>query len=215
MTASILAESGTLKNEMDFTQVYRVHKRQLQLLQWRMPRPRWALKYPGHVLAMDSILEVHPTARFVMTHRDPVQTLASLCKLTVALRSARYEEAHDPLLVGQQLLEFVQLHIDRIMAFEQKENADRVVHVDYYRLLNNPSVVMTEVHRGLEIDSPQQVRQAVADWHRDNPKGARGSNPYTLEQYGLEPDAVAEQFRDYMQHFNIPREHVGLARQGI
>ena len=45
-----------LKTCVDFTEVYRIHRRQLQLLQWRMPRPRWALKYPGHVVAMDNIL---------------------------------------------------------------------------------------------------------------------------------------------------------------
>lgn len=202
-----------LKTELNFTEAYHIHKRQLQLLQWRLPTPRWALKYPGHVLAMDSIVEVHPSARFVMTHRDPVQTLASLCKLTVALRSARYEEQHDPHLVGRQLLDFVQLHIDRIMAFTGGADGNRITHVDYYRLLDNPSLVMTEVHASLGIDSPDQVRQAVADWHRDNPKGARGSNPYSLEQYGLNADAVAEQFSTYMQRFGIPREQAGLLRR--
>ena len=204
-----------LKSELDFTEVYKVHKRQLQLLQWRLPRPRWALKYPGHFVATDAILEVYPDARFVMTHRDPVQTLASLCKLTTALRSARYEEEHDPLLVGQQMLDFVQFHIDRIMQFTAGPEAERFTHVDYYRLLNDPPLVMTEVHRSLGIDSPQQVRDAVAQWHRDNPKGARGSNPYALEQYGLDGDTVARQFGDYMKRFAIPRENEGLAREGV
>lgn len=201
-----------LKTEMDFVPVYRVHKRQLQLLQWRTPRPRWALKYPGHVLAMDAILQVHPSARFVMTHRDPVQTLASLCKLTTALRGARYEQDYDVKLVGRQMLDFVRFHIDRIMQFTSGPETDRITHVDYYRLLNNPSLVMSEVHASLGVDSPHQVREAVAQWHRDNPKGARGSNPYALEQFGLEPDFVAEQFGDYMQRFDIPREKDELAQ---
>ena len=204
-----------LKSGLDFTEVYRVHKRQLQLLQWRMPQPRWALKYPGHFLATDSIVEVHPSARFVMTHRDPVQTRASLCKLTTALRSARYEQDYDPELVGRQMLDFVRFHIDRLMKFVRGPEADRFTHVDYYRLLNDPPVVMAEVHRSLGIDSPQQVRTAVEEWHRDNPKGARGSNPYTLEQYGLAPDDVARQFGDYMEYFKIPREQEGLAREGV
>ena len=201
-----------LKTELDFSEVYRVHKRQLQLLQWRLPQPRWVLKYPGHFIATDSILELHPNARFVMTHRDPVQTLASLCKLTTALRSAWYGEPQDPQLVGRQMLDFVQFHIDRIMKFTRGAEADHFTHVDYYRLLENPSQVMTEVHASLGIDTPQAVREAVAQWHLDNPKGARGSNPYALEQFGLKADVVAEQFRDYMQHFAIPREQEGLAR---
>ena len=201
-----------LKTSVDFTEVYRIHQRQLQLLQWRMLRPRWALKYPGHVVAMDNILAVYPDARFVMTHRDPVQTLASLCKLTVALRSARYEEDHDPNLVGRQMLDFVQFHIDRIMAFDKGDHANRVTHVDYYRLLDNPAAVMAEVHDALGIGSPHPVREAVRAWHAENPKGARGSNPYSLEQFGLVPETVAERFRDYMERFGIPRERDGLSR---
>lgn len=201
-----------LVDELDFTAAYRVHRRQLQLLQWRMPRPRWALKYPAHVLALDSILAVHPDARFVMTHRDPVQTLASLCKLTLALRGAWFDAPLDPHLVGRQMLVFVGRHIERIMAFTGGARADRVTHVDYYRLLDDPAAAMAEVHASLGIDSPEPVRQAVAEWHRDNPKGARGSNPYALEQFGLDPDAVAEEFGDYMRRFAIPREREGLAR---
>lgn len=201
-----------LLTDLDFTATYRVHKRQLQLLQWRMEQPRWAVKYPNHVLAMDNILEVHPTARFVMTHRDPVQILASLAKLTLNLRGTLYE-AVDPKRVGRQMLHFIGSHIDRIMAFCQSPQADTVTHVDYYRVVDDPAGVMSEVHGALGIDSPQQVRTAVAQWRRRNPKGARGSNPYTLEQFGLRADAVAEQFGDYMRRFDIPRESEGLARR--
>jgi hypothetical protein len=69
---------------------------------------------------------------------------------------------------------------------------------------------MGEVHASLGIDSPSAVQAAVADWHRHNPKGARGSNPYALEQYGLNVAAVADQFSDYMRYFDIPREQAGL-----
>lgn len=204
-----------LTDSADLTAAYRIHKRQLQLLQWRMPQPRWALKYPNHLLAMDNILQVYPDARFVMTHRDPVQTLASLSKLTYTLRSARYDQPVDPHQVGRQMFDFVRRHIDRIMAFTAGPNAARVTHVDYYRLLNAPATVMAEVHCALDIDTPAQVRKAVADWHDANPKGARGANPYSLEQFGLDEGIVAEQFRPYMQHFDIPREKAGLARHDV
>jgi hypothetical protein len=172
----------------------------LQLLQWRMPQPRWTLKYPNHVIGMDKILEVYPDARFVMTHRDPVQTLASIAKMSATLRSTRYESV-DPKQVGTQMLNFVQRHIDRIMAFCQSPDGKLVTHVDYYRAIDNPSLVMREVHASLGIDSPPGVTNAVAEWHQRNPKNARGANSYSLDQYGLNAHAV-----------NIPREQEGLKR---
>jgi hypothetical protein len=201
-----------LMTSLDFTAAYRVHRRQLQLLQWRMPQPRWALKYPNHVIAMEPILAIYPDARFVMTHRDPLQTLASIAKMTYTLRSTRYERPVDPKTVGRQMLDFVQRHIDRIMAFCTSPQGKRVIHVDYYRLVDNPAAVMAEVHAGLGIDTPQEVSAAVADWHHRNPKGARGANSYALETYGLEAGAVAEQFGPYMRQFGIPREREGLGR---
>jgi hypothetical protein len=196
---------------LDFTASYRVHKRQLQLLQWRMKQPRWAVKYPNHVIAMDAILQIYPDARFVMTHRDPVQTLASIAKMTLTLRGTRYETV-DPQRVGRQMLEFVRRHIDRIMSFCKSPHGNRVMHIDYYRVVDDPAAVMREVHAALGIDSPADVCAAVADWRQRNPKGARGSNPYTLEQFGLDPDEVAEQYSHYMRYFDIPREQEGLKR---
>jgi hypothetical protein len=200
-----------ISSSLNFTPSYRVHKRQLQLLQWRMRQPRWAVKYPNHVLAMDAILAVYPDARFVMTHRDPVQTLASISKMTLTLRGTRYD-AVDPKRVGRQMLHFVRRHIDRIMAFCKSPQGERVTHVDYYRVLDNPAAVMMEVHAGLGIDSPQEVRTAVADWRNSNPKNARGANPYSVEQFGINPHEAAELFSDYMRYFDIPRESDGLKR---
>lgn len=201
-----------LLEAVDYPAVYRAHKRQLQLLQWGTPPARWALKYPNHVLAMPAIVEVYPDARFVMTHRDPVQTLASICKLTAALRPATGEGQVDPHHVGRQMLHFVRRHIDRILEFDAAPEGDRVIHVDYYALVENPAREMEKVHAGLGIDTPDDVRAAVRDWHERNPKGARGSNPYALETYGLDGDEVADFFADYMRRFDVPREQVGLGR---
>lgn len=195
----------------DFAAAYRVHKRQLQLLQWRGPKKPWALKYPNHVVALDKIMEVHPDARFVMTHRDPVQVLASICRLTHTFRAPR-SEGSDPKVVGAQMLHFISRHIDGIMRFDATPDGARVAHIDYYRLVEEPMAEMERAHAGLGIDTPDAVRDAVTRWRQENPKGKRGSNPYALADYGLDGDEVAERFGDYMRRFDIPREAQGLAR---
>ena len=202
-------------DELDLVETYRIHKRQLQLLQWRSPMRPWALKYPNHVIAMKEILQVYPDARFVMTHRDPVQTLASISKMTFKLRGVRSGKSVDPIQVGSEMMHFVQRHIDRIMQFDRTEQGRRVVHVDYYALIDDPVAALRQIHAGLGIDSPDEVIEAVALWRRANPKNARGRNDYTLEQWGLQADAAVERFGDYLRRFNIPREQEGLARAAV
>lgn len=201
-----------LMDELDLVETYRIHKRQLQLLQWRSERRPWALKYPNHVIAMDEILKVYPDARFVMTHRDPAQIVASISKMTFNLRGMRSATPVDMHEVGRDMLHFIQRHVDRIMAFDRSPNGDRVVHVDYYALVADPVGQMRKIHQGLGIDTPEDVARAVGDWHASNPKNARGRNDYSLAQYGLDDAAVLERFGDYARRFDIPRERDGLAR---
>lgn len=202
-----------LMDELDLVAAYRVHKRQMQLLQWRLPEPRWALKYPNHVIAMDAMLEVYPDARFAMTHRDPLQTLASIAKMTLALRGSRYSELVDPARVGRQMLHFVERHVERIMQFCTGPNADKAVHVDYYRLVADPAGVLGEVHDTLGDGMPDDVREAIASWRRENPKNKRGANDYALAQFGIDAGEARERFGDYIRHFDIAREAEGLGRR--
>lgn len=201
-----------LMDELDLNQSYRIHKRQLQLLQWHGERKPWALKYPNHVIAMNEILQVYPDARFVMTHRDPVQTLASIAKMTFNLRSMRAARTVDPHEVGRDMLHFIARHIDRILEFDAGPHGSRVVHVDYYALIADPVREMRRIHEGIGIETTEEVARAVGAWHAANPKNARGRNAYALEQYGLDDSGVAGRFRDNMERFSIPRERDGLAR---
>lgn len=201
-------------DELDLVETYRIHKRQLQLLQWRSERRPWALKYPNHVVAMTEILSVYPDARFVMTHRDPVQVVGSIAKLSASLRAMRTLAPVDPADVGQDMLHFILRHADRIMEFDRGPGGSGVIHVDYYALVDNPVSAMRQVHDALGIDSPDDVREAVEQWRLANPKNARGRNDYALDQYGLDENAVAERFSEYMRRFAIPRERDGLARIG-
>ena len=158
--AKSLPGAGLLRlhhGRIGLVETYRIHKRQLQLLQWRSPPRPWALKYPNHVIAMNEILKVYPDARFVMTHRDPIQTLASISKLTFNLRGIRTGNTVDPAQVGSEMMHFVQRHIDRIMEFNRSEQGRRVVHVDCYALVNDPVTALRRIFAGLGIDSPDEV----------------------------------------------------------
>jgi len=203
-----------LLDGLDLAETYRVHKRQLQCLQWRSPRKAWALKYPNHVIAMNEILEVYPDARFVMTHRDPAQVVGSIAKMTWNLRGMTGATTPDMHQVGADMLHFIQRHVDRIMAFDAGTQGDRVVHVDYYALVADPVREMRRIHAGIGIDTPDSIAGAVGDWHAANPKNARGRNDYSLDQYGLDVEAVRERFAAYAARFAIPTEAEGLARIG-
>ena len=84
---------------------------------------RWALKWPCHLLALEAIRSVYPDACFVVTHRDPVQALASNCSLAHMLRSSAIHA--DPRQTGRDMLELVRTHVDRLLEFDRPRGSWR------------------------------------------------------------------------------------------
>ena len=55
----------------DWTDAYRRHRRNLQLIGLPEAGRRWVLKNPSHLFALDALLAVYPDALVIQTHRDP------------------------------------------------------------------------------------------------------------------------------------------------
>jgi hypothetical protein len=197
-----------LLHTADLQEAYEYHARVLKLLQWGSPERRWTLKWPCHLLALDAIAAVYPDAKFVVTHRDPVQALASNCSLTHMLREGTSPNA-DPHQIGRDMLELVGQHVNRLVAFDREQEAAgsaRLVHVDYYALVDAPEAVMPDVFAAIDLDWTPDVEERIRAWRAENPKGKRGTHEYRLDDYGLDRGRVAEAFADYTERFDIPSE---------
>jgi hypothetical protein len=154
---------------------------------------------------------VYPDACFVVTHRDPVQALASNCSLAHMLRSGNSPDA-DPHQTGRDMLELVRQHVDRLVAFDVAHSEDRpspLVHVDYYQLVDAPETVMARVFEAVGLDWTPTVEARVRAWRAENPKGKRGVHEYTLDEYGLDRATVAGAFAAYTERFAVRNEHDG------
>ena len=194
----------------DFAAVYGFHKTVLQILQYRDPPRRWVLKYPNHMLAMPQIRALHPGAVFVVTHRDPVQTLASLCALTQAYRGGRTAQ-QDRAGIGAEMRHFVQRHIDRMLSARDTPGFENgIIDIDYYRLVADPEAVVAGIYGSVGLDMPAGVRAALRRWIAANPKGKRGRHDYRLADYGLESCSLNAGFAQYRSRFAIPLEHEAL-----
>jgi hypothetical protein len=197
-----------LAEKADFRKVYAHHKTVLQHLQWQSPPRRWVMKYPNYIMSMAQLRATYPDALFVISHRDPVQTLASLCKLTHVLRSVSYAEVdNDKHQVGRDIWHFVQTHVDHMLDYRRSSGDTAIVDVDYRQLIDNPTEVVQSVYTAAGMDFPDAVRAEIAEWTAKNPKGKRGVNAYNLEDYGLNRDAVEAGFAEYRRVFDIPLEN--------
>src|SRR5262245_3078808 len=71
------------------------HHRFLQHQQAKTTGSRWVLKAPGHLFALEGLLERYPDARIIHTHRDPLRVMASMASHATVLRRA-FSDSADP-----------------------------------------------------------------------------------------------------------------------
>ncbi len=195
-------------DSVDLRGCYEHHRLVLQLLQWRTARKRWVLKWPCHLVALQAILDVYPDASFIVTHRDPVQALASNCSLSAMLRrsTSAQVDLHE---IGRQMKQMILVYLRRLVEFDEAHGA-RIAHVDYATAVERPEEAVARAFGRLSIPMTAEVAASVVAWRRDNPPGKRGVHEYALEDYGLDAGEVAAEYAFYSERFDVPRE--GKAR---
>src|SRR5262245_35647470 len=75
----------------DVPEMYRFHRRILQVLQHGSEARTWLLKTPGHLMTLDLVFATYPDAWVVQTHRDPARTMPSTVSTTAMVQWLRSE----------------------------------------------------------------------------------------------------------------------------
>ncbi len=193
-----------LLHEADYLPAFRYHKRLLQLLQ-ADAGGRWTLKNPWHPLFLDALTEVYPDAQLVMTHRDPVDVVASACSLTRHVREM-FSDNVDKHYIGETALDIFDLMIQRADAYKEKYGEQSIYDLQYADLMKDPIGELKKIYHHFDEPWTDRVESAMQACLAANPKGKHGKHEYTLEEYGLTKEQVRKHFRDYCERYGIPQK---------
>lgn len=200
-------------HEADYGPAFRFHKRTLQALQ-HYTGGRWTLKNPWHPLYIDTLTEVYPDAQLVMTHRDPVEVLASSCSLIKHSRLI-YAPKVDLTAIGRTFMETFRIMIDRQNAYRAKHGPNSIHDVQYVDTVRDPIGTVRKIYEAFDEEPTPEALAAMEAYMAENPKGKHGKHEYDLAEYGLSAEEVREAFRDYIEDFDIPTKNVAsLAAAG-
>jgi hypothetical protein len=180
----------------DACPAYRYYRRQLQLLQHGRSERHWVLKSPGHLLALDAILELFPDAAVVQTHRAPRQVVGSLCSMLAAVRSTSCDRV-DPRRVGRDALTWWGALLDRARAARAAADPARFADVQYDDLLADPIAVVRRLYDRFGYAYTPEHEQAMRRRLREHPQHQHGTHRYDLADYGLTAEQVDARFASY------------------
>lgn len=188
------------------------HRRFLQVLQWKAPGERWALKSPQHMWHLEHVHREYPDALFVQTHRDPVRVLVSISSLVATLRHLATDEVSLP-AVADYYAGALQRAYDHTVAYRKSGRLPEGQVVDLYfqDFMRDPvgTVSRAYTHFGLELsDAAGSAMQRFLD---ENPADKHGRHLYQFEDIGMDEGKVREMFRNYQTYFDIPSEPVTAA----
>lgn len=163
---------------------YRMHKRQLQVLQWLDRRQHWVLKCPNHLSGLPHLLATYPDARIVYTHRDPEKIIASLCSLAAVTWSMTSDEV-EMSDVADFALDVAQRCQAAGRAALQIIPRDQIMHVDFDELVADPVGMASHIYERFGYPSDPGLKGRMAEWLRTHPSDKHGKHNYQLSDFGL------------------------------
>jgi hypothetical protein len=194
----------TWLEQQDLRPAYEFHRRFLQHLQWRCPAERWVLKAPPHWPGLDALFAVYPDARVILTHRDPLEVVASVASLHFVLRST-FSDAIDPMAIGPEVSQMLANDIARGMRLLDQSDGppDRVLDVRYTDLLRDPLGMVRKIYAHFDLPLNSQVETRMRQCLAENPQDKNGRHEYSLEQFGLDADTERRRYRAYCERFGL------------
>jgi Sulfotransferase family len=186
-------------------EAYRFHRRFLQHLDAQAPGRRWILKSPDHVFALDDIRAVYPDAQWVFIHRDPVAVLASVARLTQVLRRP-FAHSVDLAEIGQQVCASWLDGAQRMMRAAASSNS--ILQLHYREIIADPQKAAGRLFEHGGHGSSRDAAQRMRKWlgNRTNRRHRQRQRRYSLASFGLDGEALREQFKPYTDTFGIELE---------
>ena len=187
----------------DHTAAYEWHKSVLQVLQSECPG-QWQLKSPVHLVDPFALAEVYPDARFVLTHRDPVNVIASACNL-VRVLAGTFTDADWNSYIRETWPDVIATLLDNQNAFRDAQIAagrgDAFVDIAYSNLVSDPISTVASLYEQLGETFTSDAEAAMRAHSAEHKKDRFGSHSYSLEDWGLSRDELTERVQPYLTRY--------------
>jgi hypothetical protein len=184
------------------TTAFAYHERILRMLHSCRAPTRWLLKYPAYLFQLPDVVAQYPTARFVMTHRDPVAALPSTCSTILDSREKRLPALPtDRRRLGAQMLEHWIDGMHRALAARAVLGEQRFIDLSQHEVETDPVGTAQRVYDFAGLRLPDDVRRGMARWAAENRRGARGEHRYRGSDFGLAAEEIRSAFGEYLDRF--------------
>ena len=195
-SARIPSYASWLLHDADLAPTYRYERRVLRLLQWGSPAKPWRLKCPTHLLYLEQLDEVFPDARFVMTHRDPLEVIVSVADLYAEVGSL-FADQIDRDYIGALNVEQWAAGLERAVAFRDGGAESRFYDVDFRTVQRDPIGTVRGLYDWLGAPVIEEFETGMRRWWRANAEAREQNVHPDPADFGLDSDRLRPRFAEY------------------
>lgn len=191
---------------LDMAEMYRFHRRILQVMQHGAPRRSWLLKTPGHLMTLDLLHGTYPDAWIVQTHRDPARTMPSTVSTTAMvqwLRSDRVDLASLAVAIGAGFA----FALNNVAEQRRQGTSPlRFVDVHFQQLLKDPVGTLRRTYAAMGRDFGAEHAERIRRYLAEKPQGKFGKHRYSPEEWGFSARELHERLAPYIAYFGVELE---------
>ena len=202
-------EFGRWQRRQDRAPAYEYLKTLLRFLQWQKRQKgshaeQWVLKAPFHLGVVEVLLEAFPEAKVVQTHRDPFETIPSICSLQLFLWQLGCDDP-DPHEAGAVWGSNWRDALAHALEMRESRYPDRFIDIWYKDVATDPVGQVRKIFEATGRTLSDAAAVQVQKWADENRRENRPPHEYTMEKFGFSEAQLAEEFRAYRERFILSR----------
>lgn len=171
---------------------------------YRPAQSHWTLKAPIYAPFFPNIFDEYPDARVILTHRNPIYTFPSVCRI---MESWHIAFDKDGSFDKHRFAEFQQVYMEKYILVpfkyrnEHPEIEKQIFDCMYEELFTNPIEMVKRIYQKYELDYSKEFEERMKNYLRNNKQGKYGRHKYSLEEYGFTGEGLYQKYKDYMDHY--------------
>ena len=190
--------------DQDADHAYREYSKQLRIIQfYRSTGDRFLLKDPTHLVHLESLLRIFPDARILFTHRDPAQSLSSICSLYAYTRAIFSDEV-DPNEIGAEILDgYWPRAQESAMRIRERLDPQRFCDVRQADLARDPIETVRRIYSKWDLEWDDIVRDRLEAFLSEARAAGRNQHLHSPEGFGQSGEAMRERLSGYVAAFDL------------
>ncbi|MGV7224781.1 MAG: sulfotransferase family protein [Nitrospinales bacterium] len=173
---------------------------------YRPAKSHWTLKAPYYAPWFPTIFEEYPDVRVVVTHRNPIKTFPSVCRLMESWNIAFDKEgSFDKHRFGQFQKEFSEkcLEVPFNYRKEYPEKEEQIFDCIYDEFFSDPIMMVKRIYHKFDLEYTKEFEERMKVYLENNKQGKYGRHKYSLEEYGFNGESLYQDYKNYMDHYGF------------